>query len=691
MKKINHHMKTLKKIFNLQLAIVALLTGWLLFPGEGKAQKGAPCDSLHITMIESGDPSACYYDLTYHHHWYQEAGTNVVNYPHGILIEVNNPAKITNVTPQGAWFSGITSTPSPIPPSGVTLIYWTKPSSWNNIIPVNPPLTIRVYVNTNGASTINFRIADLKGDAHPNIPQNWLCEKLFSFQCPGRNYEITGSSSICAGDDVLLTLSPIPPTPPIPNGVDIVWYRYIGNPPCPTTWSPASTNWVRCQTGGKYHPTNQLFEDSCYAAKITIGCCSYLTKVFFVDVCKPLSSSCEITASPLTGPPIMYPNLTNDNRACMKWDGTLKLKSQCFTCEPTQIKWYRMFSGGWLLVPGSQDQISINTQPLSFIANPTNTNCFTLYSFKAVLSNVCDQNAEIFFNIYIDRSTIVGTVQADPLLTGTGGTVTAPVLCYDGATNLIYKPPSPFCGKIVKWQKREATNYCANPPPLMKWLFFSTFTDFPDAGSAPNFATNGLKKTTQFRIVVKNGACDSAFSPPILVTVRPKLKLTLSSNCYYICKDCPAPVLTAQLYCPAMFTNVTYEWSCNGITIATTSANQFTLNPPFDKAGVYSVIAKAPPCGTVQSNFILICDRPTVIISGPNVICLGESAILTADVSSCGSQTCTYLWRKLPTGQIVGNTPSITVQPTTTTTYSLIVICGGCCGKTVLHKVEVCP
>jgi gliding motility-associated-like protein len=104
----------------------------------------------------------------------------------------------------------------------------------------------------------------------------------------------------------------------------------------------------------------------------------------------------------------------------------------------------------------------------------------------------------------------------------------------------------------------------------------------------------------------------------------------------------------------------TYSWSSGATTSSINVSPSTTTN--------YSVIvANASGCPDTAATTVTVSAPPVASASGNTTICSGENASLTA--SGGGN----YLWN--PTGQ---STSSITVNPASTTTYSVIVSIGSC-------------
>ncbi|WP_219007743.1 collagen-binding domain-containing protein [Aquimarina litoralis] len=106
----------------------------------------------------------------------------------------------------------------------------------------------------------------------------------------------------------------------------------------------------------------------------------------------------------------------------------------------------------------------------------------------------------------------------------------------------------------------------------------------------------------------------------------------------------------------------TYLWSTGETTQSITVAPTVTTT--------YSVTAFRGECSDTDSVRVLIGCVGTADAGPDQTICLGESAVLTASDGDI------FLWSS-PSGS-AGNTQSVTVTPTVTTTYILTIIRNGC-------------
>jgi gliding motility-associated-like protein len=176
-----------------------------------------------------------------------------------------------------------------------------------------------------------------------------------------------------------------------------------------------------------------------------------------------------------------------------------------------------------------------------------------------------------------------------------------------------------------------------------------------NSSTSPNVtATPNTTTTYTVTYDIGNG-CTATNTTTIIVNL-----LTVSVNSPTICSGDNA-TLTATPSVPGG----TYLWSPGG---ATTSS--ITVNPTTNI--VYSVIYTLNGVSSPSSQgTITVNPTPTVTVNNPT-ICSGSNVSLTAVGSPNGG---TYLWS--PGGQ---STASITVNPTTTTTYSVNYTLNGCIG-----------
>ncbi|WP_163411208.1 hypothetical protein [Flavobacterium ajazii] len=173
-------------------------------------------------------------------------------------------------------------------------------------------------------------------------------------------------------------------------------------------------------------------------------------------------------------------------------------------------------------------------------------------------------------------------------------------------------------------------------------------------------------ETTIYSVVYTLDGCPS---PSASGTVTVKPVPTVSVNSPSVCNGTSA-TLTATPSLPGG----TYLWN----TGATTAS--ITVTP--SETTIYSVVYTLDGCpGPSASGTVTVKPVPTVSVNSPSV-CNGTSATLTATPSLAGG---TYLWN---TG---ATTASITVSPSSTTTYSVVYTLDGCPSPSASGTVTVKP
>ena len=121
----------------------------------------------------------------------------------------------------------------------------------------------------------------------------------------------------------------------------------------------------------------------------------------------------------------------------------------------------------------------------------------------------------------------------------------------------------------------------------------------------------------------------------------------------------------------------TYSWS-NSLTIIGTSQS-ITVSP--NSTTIYSVtLTSSSGCSSITtSDTIIVTPIVQATIIGPSAVCIGDSATLTANSGT------SYLWSNGATTQ------SITVNPSSSTSYSVSVVNSGCSSNSSVSNVIVNP
>jgi gliding motility-associated-like protein len=171
-------------------------------------------------------------------------------------------------------------------------------------------------------------------------------------------------------------------------------------------------------------------------------------------------------------------------------------------------------------------------------------------------------------------------------------------------------------------------------------------------------------------------------------------RITMYINC------CQVPTLTASNTSPICSgqalnfsclanptgTNYTYAWTGpNNFT--STLQNPSIPSPSLLAAGTYTVTLTVPNCGTANATTSVTVNPGPTVTAQPITICQGASGTLNASSPTAGG---TYTWYL--NGNVLGTGSSLTVSPTSTTTYSVDYAANGCTGTTsVTVSVEATP
>ncbi len=178
--------------------------------------------------------------------------------------------------------------------------------------------------------------------------------------------------------------------------------------------------------------------------------------------------------------------------------------------------------------------------------------------------------------------------------------------------------------------------------------------------------------TYGFTVTDANGCTGIA---AITITVNPKPAVNITTDKDMICAG-EAVTLTAEATGTG---NLMYQWS-NGA-----SGNQQTVNPT-ETTTYVATVTDGNGCSDVDSVTILVNPRPaTTIQASPSTICLGGSSVLTVTTTG-GTAPYTFQWN-----QNLGTNDSVTVSPTQTTTYEVIVTDANGCSDTAQVTITVTP
>ncbi|MGQ0827442.1 MAG: gliding motility-associated C-terminal domain-containing protein, partial [Bacteroidota bacterium] len=202
----------------------------------------------------------------------------------------------------------------------------------------------------------------------------------------------------------------------------------------------------------------------------------------------------------------------------------------------------------------------------------------------------------------------------------------------------ITPPPNPTIGGTTAICTGGSTTLTATAGGTYAW----------NTGSTTAAITVSPATNTTYTVLVTTGCTASA---SVVVTVQSGLTPTITGTTM-ICNG-SSTTLTAN-------SGGTYVWN-DGSTNAS-----LTVSPGSPTS--YSVTVTSGLCSGTASVQVMVTPNPAPTVSG-NTICSGEGTTITANAGG------TYNWS---TGQ---TTASITISPSVTTTYTVVVTNTGCTGS----------
>ena len=194
-----------------------------------------------------------------------------------------------------------------------------------------------------------------------------------------------------------------------------------------------------------------------------------------------------------------------------------------------------------------------------------------------------------------------------------------------------------------------------------------TYLWSPGGETTPSITQSPGTTTTYSVVYTLNGCASTSETATINVNSTP----TLNVNNESICEGQSVTLV------PVPSTGGgTYLWSPGGETTPTITVSPAT-NQSYDVS--YTLNGCTSPTETINVN---VTSTPTVSVANP-AICQGQSATITATPSAGGG---TYLWS--PGGD---TSPSITVSPASTTSYTVQYTLNGCVSPVETSTVTVNP
>lgn len=203
---------------------------------------------------------------------------------------------------------------------------------------------------------------------------------------------------------------------------------------------------------------------------------------------------------------------------------------------------------------------------------------------------------------------------------------------------------------------------CAGAPVTLTGSGATNYNWMPGSLTGSPVVVNPTANTT-YTVVGLNGVCADTTTIDIAVLQGPTMNITSANDT--VCQGSPSTMTATGA--------VSYAWSSGG-----TSASE-TVTP--SSTQTYTVTGTDAIGCTSTSTFVVTVNVPAAItVSGTNTICNGSTTTLTA------SGGVSYVWSTSATST------SITVNPTTSQTYSVVgTDANGCTNSTTYSVTVVAP
>ncbi len=221
----------------------------------------------------------------------------------------------------------------------------------------------------------------------------------------------------------------------------------------------------------------------------------------------------------------------------------------------------------------------------------------------------------------------------------------------------------------------EAVNLTINGPDDLEEFSWSPPNGLSCADCRNPVATPGA--TTTYNVQAEYQGCPVGASTTLIVPSGPVFEL----QDQFICQG--DQVLLNSINNP----QATYVWTASDGSDVPDIATP-TVSPT--QATTYTVTASIGDCVSTDMLTVTVAMDFTVAVDTPPTSCPGESVTLTATVNPTGSNY-TFVWTNA-NGDVIDTEPSITQNPTATTTYEVEVSdANACFSHTIVVQVAVSP
>jgi len=268
------------------------------------------------------------------------------------------------------------------------------------------------------------------------------------------------------------------------------------------------------------------------------------------------------------------------------------------------------------------------------------------------------------FTVYTHAIPVVTSITVTPATSVcSGGEVTLTANISGGVTG----------GEVYTWYKNGVIMPNANTQSITESLL----------------AIDNDNTVYTYNVVVTQtaAACQSILNPAVAVAINvyPNPTVVISGD-PIVCAVNNNIVLTANLQ--SSIPDLQYTWFEDNLPVGIGATLTLT-RPARDYAYNYHVVVYNPlGCSAISEVFnVNVNANPVVNISADQTtICVGGTALLTADLGDLNTTNLTYQWY-IATEPILGATlPTLTVNPSATTTYRVVVTqtTSGCVGENTI-------
>lgn len=419
--------------------------------------------------------------------------------------------------------------------------------------------------------------------------------------------------------------------------------EYCGNARTPVTYTVYDTPEIQntnaeCQGG-----TVTITVEAAPISAVPAGC----FWEYSFDGGASWSNNNIATGIPAGGPPRQIRVRNSCNTACMSPNVPVPIPANCVVCPDLD------FAPPALTIIDSDCSIFCNLEGGTFIpAVPSCPMGSTLMFFNDPFSTsggnpaVPNYDQEFSMTVYYRCVCDQDPTTVSPANTST----TQPGMCDPPVASFEISGPNIICAGDVVLVTFTGT---ANPGAEFVWDFDGGIaTLFNSVGPHEVYWNTGGNKV--ITLTVSQNGCTETFSLPVEITEAPSALITLLGL------PCPGqPIMLNGSTFPFNL-NVIYEWmGPNGY-----NSNQQNLLDATEE-GTYTLTVYLNGCPSATETIeVTFAPEPDILIDAPALdVCEGASLTLTA------SGGISYVWYNQNTGQIVGNSSSISPIITETTTF----------------------